>query len=95
MREGKTLRLTFRHAGGLQAAGGAKELTGFEVAGSDGLFHAATARIEGETIVVKNPEVSVPCAVRYGWQPFTRANLVNRYGLPASTFAGKTSDFQF
>lgn len=95
VREGKTLRLTFRHADGLQAAGGAKELTGFEVAGSDGLFHAATARIEGETIVVKNPEVSVPCAVRYGWQPFTRANLVNRYGLPASTFAGKTSDFQF
>ena len=25
-------------------------------------------------------------AVRYAWQPYTRANLVNTTGLPASTF---------
>ena len=27
-----------------------------------------------------------PIAVRYAWQPYTRANLVNGAGLPASTF---------
>ena len=27
-----------------------------------------------------------PTAARYGWQPFTRANLVNGALLPASTF---------
>lgn len=30
---------------------------------------------------VKNPRY-----IRYAWQPFTRANLVNGAGLPASTF---------
>ena len=27
-----------------------------------------------------------PTLVRYAWQPYTRANLVNGTGLPASTF---------
>ena len=31
-------------------------------------------------------EVKDPKVVRYAWQPFTRANLVNEEGLPASTF---------
>lgn len=61
-------------------------LRGFEVAGQDGLYHAASARVDGRTVVVESPEVREPCAVRYGWRPFTRANLVNAAGLPASTF---------
>lgn len=31
-------------------------------------------------------QVTHPKLVRYGWQPFTRANLVNEAGMPASTF---------
>lgn len=78
------LRLHFRQAEGLHAAGG--PLRGFEVAGRDGIYHPAQARIEGLTVDVWSESVPAPCAVRYGWEPFTRANLVNGAGLPASTF---------
>lgn len=79
-----SLRLHFKYAGGLHADG--DRLIGFEVAGADGLYHAAEARIEGRCVVVASADVPEPCAVRYAWQPFTRANLKNGAGLPASTF---------
>lgn len=86
VREGGALRLSFRWADGLRAAVPGTALRGFEVAGPDGLYRPAAARVEGPTVVVSSPEVAAPCAVRYGWRPFTRANLVNTAGLPASTF---------
>ena len=55
----------------------------------EGLYHPATAVIAGCTIVLTSPEVKHPRLVRYGWQPFTRANLVNGASLPASTFRGE------
>ena len=36
--------------------------------------------------VTSVPSVPHPVSVRYAWQPFTRANLVNDKGLPCSTF---------
>lgn len=62
--------------------------TTFELAGEDQIFYPATARIEGNKIIVSAPEVVVPIYVRYGWQPFTRANLCGTgpYKLPVSTF---------
>ncbi len=61
-------------------------LVGFEVAGTDGIFHAATATIQGTTVIVESAEVAEPVAVRYAWQPFTHANLTDENGIPASTF---------
>lgn len=69
-------------------------LIGFEVAGKDGIFHPAEARViearitevKSEFVLLTCPEVAEPVEVRYAWQPFTRANLVNGAGLPASTF---------
>ena len=46
----------------------------------------AEARIDGNKITVKNMEMKKPRFVRYAWQPFTRANVVNGEGLPLSTF---------
>ena len=79
------VRVEFGHAGGLATSDGREPAT-FEVAEYEGLYHKAEARIEGETVVVVSPDVAKPRYVRYGWQPFTRANLVNGAGLPASTF---------
>ncbi|MFN7921351.1 MAG: sialate O-acetylesterase [Bryobacteraceae bacterium] len=70
--------------GGLKARSGA--LKGFEVAGPDKQFHAAEARIDGQTIVVSSPDVAEPVAVRYAWAANPDANLVNAEGLPASCF---------
>jgi sialate O-acetylesterase len=84
-REGSRMRLWFDHAGaGLSARGGTLE--GFEIAGADGKFAVAQARIEDETVVVASPEVKAPVQVRYGWADDPKATLMSAEGLPASPF---------
>jgi len=77
------MHVWFDDAEGLAAHG---TLEGFEVAGSDGNFVPATARIQGEAVVADSPSVPQPRYVRYAWPNFTAANLFNGAGLPASTF---------
>ena len=77
--------LSFDYADGLHSADG-QPLRSFEVAAEDGLFYPAEAVIEGNEVKVWNDSIPHPRLVRYGWQPFTRANLVNARQLPASTF---------
>ncbi len=77
--------VSFDYAGGLHSADG-KALRTFELAGADGLFVPATALVVGEEVKVTAPTVKEPKQVRYAWQPYTNANLVNKDGLPASTF---------
>lgn len=86
-----TAYLTFDHGDGLKTADG-QPLRTFEIASHDGLFAPAQATIEGNCVKVWSRQIHRPRLVRYGWQPFTRANLVNREGLPASTF--KTNDMK-
>ena len=87
-RVGNSLVVRFDYADGLSTADGKAPST-FEIAEEEGLYHPATAVIAGCTVVQTSPEVKHPCLVRYGWQPFTRANLVNGASLPASTFRGE------
>ena len=89
-RAGNSLVVRFDYADGLSTADGKAPST-FEIAEEEGLYHPATAVIAGNTIVLTSPEVMRPRLVRYGWQPFTRANLVNGASLPASTFRGEVS----
>lgn len=85
VRKGGKLLLSFDYGEGMKAADGG-EIRGFEVAGADGLYYPAQAKADGGGVIVWSKQVKEPCAVRYGWQPFTHANLVNAAGLPASTF---------
>ena len=82
--EDHAMRVSFDHSNGLAAKSGA--LVGFEIAGADGKFIAADAKIEGESVVVSNPTVTDPVSVRYAWAANPTCNLVNREGLPASPF---------
>lgn len=78
--------LSFCYADGLKSSDG-QPLRTFEVAEVDGLYYPANAEVvEGNRLKVYSKQVAHPRYVRYGWQPFTRANLVNSSGLPASTF---------
>lgn len=77
--------LSFDYADGMHALDG-DSLRTFEIAETEGLYYPATAEIIGNHIKIVSREVKNPHHVRYGWQPFTRANLVNGAGLPASTF---------
>jgi sialate O-acetylesterase len=83
--EGGGMRVWFKHDGsGLTEKGGSLE--GFEVAGSDGRFVPAQARIEGGSVVASSDKVPSPEAVRYGWASAPDCNLFNGAGLPASPF---------
>lgn len=77
--------LTFDYGEGLHSSDG-NPLRTFEVAEIDGLFEPAVAEVEGNQLKVYSKKIEKPRYVRYGWQPFTRSNLVNGAGLPASTF---------
>lgn len=82
---GSAARVHFRFAGdGLTASG--RPLQSFEVAGSDRVFHPASAVIEADTVVVRSPAVRQPVAVRYAWTDAPYANLYNGAGLPAAPF---------
>ena len=81
------LRVWFDHASGLMAKGGA--LTGFEVAGADGQFVPADARIDGSTLFLSSATVSKPIAARYGWANSPECHLYNSEGLPASPFTSQ------
>ncbi len=92
------LRVRFRETGGGLVIGQSPwrapgvqpfpsdKLIGFYVAGEDKRWVAAEARIENDCVMVSNPQVTRPVAVRYGWANSPRCNLYNRAGLPASPF---------
>ena len=63
-----------------------KKLTHFEVAGPDGKFVPATAKVDGQTVVVQAKGVKNPVAVRFAWDNAAEPNLFNKAGLPASSF---------
>ncbi|MFT4257696.1 MAG: sialate O-acetylesterase [Pseudoxanthomonas sp.] len=71
----------------LAVRGGGEGIAGFSVAGADRVFHPATARIEGATVLVRSDAVAAPVAVRYAWRDApVDADLINSAGLPASPF---------
>jgi sialate O-acetylesterase len=86
--DGHDMRIWFDHAGGGLAARG-DALQGFEVAGADGRFVAADARIDGQTVVAASARVAEPRYVRYGWANAPVVNLYNAEGLPASPFTSQ------
>jgi sialate O-acetylesterase len=85
--EGSAMRVWFDHAESGLTSHGAP--AGFEIAGEDGKFVPASAKIDGSTVVVQAAGVSHPRVVRYGWASWTDANLFNKDNLPASTFTSR------
>lgn len=87
---GNRVAVSFNAADKLSTSDG-KPVYGFEIAQYDGLFYPAHAEIKGQLVILQSGKVREPRFVRYGWQPYTRANLVNGDGLPASTFRGEVT----
>jgi sialate O-acetylesterase len=83
---GRRVRVYYRHAAGLATADRSDDVKGFELAGKDGQFKAATAHIDGETVIVEARGVEHPVALRYAWHDYAELNLVNGVGLPATPF---------
>ena len=58
----------------------------FEIAGADGKYYPAKARIVGKEVMVWSNKVQQPKGVRLGWENYFEINLFNKEGLPASSF---------
>ncbi len=76
--------LSVAHADGLHARDG--EPRRFAIAGKDGKFVWAEAKIDGEQIVVWSDEVATPVEVRYGRSTNPEVNVYNGAGLPLVPF---------
>jgi sialate O-acetylesterase len=61
-------------------------ITCFKIAGADKIFYPALATIDGSTVVVSSPKVSVPVAVRYAFSDGPMSNLMNIEGIAAYPF---------
>lgn len=89
-KEGDKITVQFSYADvGLTANG--KELSTFEIAGADRIFHPATAKIVAGGVMVQSDNVKDPVAVRYAFKDWVMGDLYNNEGLPASSF--RTDDW--
>lgn len=91
--EGNKVRLFFKNIGsGLVARDGAP--ASFAIAGKDGNFVWADAKIDGDTVLVWSDKVKEPVEVRYAWAGYPgNANLYNKEGFPASPFRTAKPDY--
>ena len=77
--------VSFEHAGsGLYCPD--NTIKHFEIAGTDGKYYPAKARIVGKEVMVWSNKVPQPKGVRLGWENYFEINLFNKEGLPASSF---------
>lgn len=84
--EGSVIRVKFDHAATGLASRDGKPLTHFEIGGSDGIFHPADAKIEGDSVLVSAAAVPAPRRVRFAWSKLAIPNLMDKDGLTACAF---------
>ena len=86
--KGSSIEVKFAHAGeGLKSSDG-QALRHFSVAGADGVFVEAEAKITAkDTLTIGSDKVKEPQAVRYAWTSNPeKVNFFNAEELPASPF---------
>ena len=88
--EGWTIRVDFDTSGVGLASSISNRVEGFAIAGDDGEYRFANARIDGDSVVVDSAAVPRPKTVRYAWAAMPNATLVNKSGLPAAPFRTDT-----
>ena len=87
--EGNTVTISYDHIGdGLVSKSKYGYVNGFALAGEDGVYHWAKAKIEGNRVKVWSEEVPHPKHIRYAWANNPDdVNLYNKEGLPADPFS--------
>lgn len=82
--------LKFNHAGRLATSDhcAVREL---EIAGWDDIFVPVNAKMKRNRIYIDTQSRDIQ-KIRYAWKPFSRGNIINEAGLPASTFKIKINN---
>jgi len=83
--EGDTVRVRYDHLGGGLVVKGDK-LEGFAIAGTDGKWVWADAKVDGNDVLASSPQVKEPKFLRYDYVDVPRYCLWNKAGLPAAPF---------
>jgi sialate O-acetylesterase len=86
-----SIELTFDYVGKGLVLRSSGTGTGFQIAGQDRVFKDAAVKVRGKALVVSNPDIARPVAVRYAFTNTPEATLFNSAGLPASSF--RTDDW--
>ncbi|HEX2975933.1 MAG TPA: sialate O-acetylesterase [Bacteroidales bacterium] len=76
--------ISFDHSEGLHTLKGDPDY--FEIAGADGIFFPAKAKIKDQKVILQSDKVKVPVKARFAWKNTATPNLLNGAGLPASCF---------
>lgn len=85
--DGDKITISFTNVGSGLTTNDGEELSQFAIAGADKKFVWATAKIEGDKVIVWNDQIKDPKYVRYAWADDpVDPNLFNKEGLPASPF---------
>ena len=79
--------VTFQAASPLTTGSADDRVAGFDLAGADGRFRRAEAKLLGDgTVRVSSPDIPHPAYVRYAWADNPEVNLRDGSGLPAEPF---------
>lgn len=87
-RQGDALEVVFDHAQGLTTRDG-KAPDWFEIAGADGVFKPADARIAGDRVILTAGGIATPVSVRFAWNKIATPNLENGAGWPTAPFRSR------
>lgn len=88
--EGGAVKLTFKNtAGGLVLKTKDGAPSAFALKGADGGWQFATAKVEGDSVVLNSPEVPQPTAAMYAGTNQLHASLFGTDGLPAAPWSWK------
>ena len=90
-----TVKVTLTQVWSNLASISSRSVVGFELAGEDREFRLAQAEVDwdGQTILVRCPEVPHPVAVRYAFRNWMGANLAKSNGIPVPPF--RTDNWEY
>lgn len=89
--DGDAVRVRFdTHGSSLVNAAPNGAIRGFQIAGDDGVYRFADARLDGDTIILTGEGVKNPRTVRYGWTAVGHADLTSAEGVPVAPFRTDT-----
>ena len=97
LKEDKVALENYRSMEKIQGNDLPSDFTGFEIAGSDGVYHPAKFKFGAEkenldTITLSSDKVPCPVYARYAWYNYGPATVFGRNGIPLAPFRTSNRD---